>query len=375
MRELCPAIPPGAGAPLALSLIRQVLGVAAPGAVDLALGEPTHPPPLAALAALRATSPADLRYAPNAGLAELRQAVAAHRGLHGGDGGSVVITAGSQQALALAVLGLATPGDEVVIPEVCYPSYEALARLAGAAVRRVAWDGLEAAARPGTRLVVLGSPSNPTGQVLPRARLAVLLERAALCGAWVVVDEIYAPLLDAGWAARHRLPSAAERLLLVGGVSKAYALTGLRVGWLVAPPPVVKRLLPLHQHLVTCASRPAQRAAAAALADGEPAVAAARATYAARRRQALAALAAIPGLAVAEPEGGLYLWIDARRRLGHDTLPFALAQARAGAVLVVPGEAFGPLGAGFLRLSVAAEEAAIAEGVERLRSALDGWPA
>jgi len=362
-----------------LSLIREVLQAAAPGAVDLALGEPGHAPPPAALAAMRDaaaealearfSAAAAMRYTPNAGLPELRAAVAQSRPFHG-DAASVLITVGSQEALALVSLGLLAAGDEVLIPDLAYPSYEALPALAGARVRRAAWDRLEDSFSAHTRLVIVGSPSNPTGAVLSAARLAALAEQAALCGAWILLDEIYAPLFDAAFAPRPA--SAAERVLLVGGVSKAFALTGLRVGWLVAPPEVVARLLPVHQHLVTCAPRPAQQAALAALASGDGTPAGARELYAALRRRAIAGLGAIGGLRVDDPLGGYYLWVDARARLGLATHSFALDAARAGSVLVVPGEAFGPAGAGYLRLSVAAGEAAVDAGMARLARALAG---
>jgi aspartate/methionine/tyrosine aminotransferase len=135
----------------------------------------------------------------------------------------------------------------------------------------------------------------------------------------------------------------------------------------------VTELLPHHQHLVTCAPRLAQRAALAALRHGDEALRRARVLYATRRQIALAALRAVAGLEVEDPGGGFYLWIDARRRLGMETRAFALAEAAAGSVLVVPGEAFGPAGAGFLRISVAAEEAQLNRGLERLGRAVERW--
>ncbi|MEO8504279.1 MAG: pyridoxal phosphate-dependent aminotransferase [Acidobacteriota bacterium] len=358
-----------------LSLIRQVLQAAVPAAIDLALGEPMHAPPEAALEVLRSAAAADLRYSPNAGIAELRTAVARVQpwDARAKDGGSsVLITAGSQQALAVICLGLLSPGEEVVVPEIGYPSYAELAQFAGGVVRRVAWDRLESGLSARTRLVILGSPANPTGEAFASERLAVLLERAALCGAWVVLDEIYAPLLDLPqWA--ESLVGSGGRVLRVGGVSKGYALTGLRVGWLVTAPEIVRRLLPVHQHLVTCAPSLSQRAALAALVEGESALSAARELYRVRRSRAARALLGIAGLSVRDPGVGFYLWVDARARLGRDTASFALAQARAGAVSVVPGEAFGSAGAGFLRVSVSGPLDAVDEGIRRLGAAIGDW--
>ncbi len=353
------------GRPRGVSLIREVVQAAAPGAIDLALGEPVHAPPAAALAALRACAAEDLRYTANAGLPELRAAVAGSESLHGGGAESVLVTVGSQQSLALACLGLLSPGDEVLLADVCYPSYEALARFAGADIRRVSWDHLEAALSPRTRLLIVGSPANPTSLVLDGERLRALDERAALCGAWIVLDRVYAPLLDPP-----QPPVVGGRVLVVGSVSKSFALTGLRVGWLVAPPAVVAELLPLHQHLVTCAPRLAQTAALAALASGEETLVAARALYRERRRLALRSLTGAEGIRVVDPGVGFYLWLDARERLGADSLAFALGLARAGSVLVVPGEAFGAAGAGYLRVSVAASVEHLVSGLDRLVAAL-----
>src|SRR5436190_1390779 len=264
-----------------------------------------------------------MRYTPNAGLPELRAAVARSRPVHGEDGASALITVGSQQALALVCLGLLAPGDEVLIPDLAYPSYEALPGLVGARVRRAPWERLGESFSASTRLVIVGSPSNPTGAVLSAARLEALADQAALCGAWILLDEIYAPLFEGAFAARPA--SAAERVLLVGGVSKAFALTGLRVGWLVAPAEVVARLLPVHQHLVTCAPRPAQQAALVALASGDATPAEARTLYARLRRRAILGLGAVGDLQVDDPGGGYYLWVDVRARLGLATRAFALS--------------------------------------------------
>src|SRR5688500_1611106 len=166
------------------------------------------------------------------------------------------------EALALAVLGLTGEGDEVVIPDIAYPAYETLPRLAGATPVRAPLDGIEAAITPRTRLVIVGSPANPTGEVVGAERFQALADLAAARDLWLVSDEVYEEL----WLeAPPRYPSG-PRVLHVGGISKSLALTGLRLGWLVAPPEVAGALLGLHQNLVTCAPSLAQTAALAGFA-------------------------------------------------------------------------------------------------------------
>jgi aminotransferase len=356
---------------LSLSLIRRVMEAAAPGAVNLALGEPGHETPAAVRRALAAAAEEPLRYTPNAGLPELRRALAATRPHHGGGAESVLVTVGSQEALALAVLGLVRGGDEVVVPRWAYPSYEALPRMVGAQVVRAAANDVgEMAAAVGerTKLVIVGSPGNPTGEVVPLEtwrRLAALADER---GFHILSDEVYAELYLGGDP-----PPVPEgrNVLHVGGISKSLAATGLRCGWLIADPALIARLVPLHQHLVTCAPGPSQRAALAGLALPEAEREAIRDLYRARWRSLEAALATVPGLAWTAPAGAYYAWIDVRGRLAGPTAAFALDLARRGEVLVVPGEAFGEEGRGWLRLSFAAGEEEIDEGVRRLAAGLE----
>jgi aminotransferase len=278
---------------LSLSLIRQVTAAAAPGAIDLALGEPGHETPVAVRRAVAEAAAGPLRYTPNAGLPELRRALAATRPHHGGGADSVLVTVGSQEALALAVLGLVRGGDEVVVPRWAYPSYEALPHMVGARVVRAEVDGMAAAVGERTKLVIIGSPANPTGEVLRRdtwRRLAALADER---GFLLLSDEVYAEV----YLGDDPPPIPEGRNVLhVGGISKSLAATGLRCGWLIADPAVVARLVPLHQHLVTCAPVPSQRAALAGLTLPEAEHEAIRDLYRARWRRLEAALSTIPGL-------------------------------------------------------------------------------
>jgi aspartate/methionine/tyrosine aminotransferase len=349
-----------------LSLIRQVQVAAAPGAVSLAVGEPSHAVPPAVRAAIEeAVRAGDFCYSLNAGRRELRRAVAARRPHHGGDERSTLITVGSQEALALAVFGLTGPGDEVVIPDIAYPAYDTLPRLAGATPVRAPLDGIEPALTARTRLVIVGSPSNPTGEVASGERFQALADLAAERDFWLVSDEVYEELwLDDA----PRYPRGA-RVLHVGGISKSLALTGLRLGWLIAPPGVVDGVLGLHQNLVTCAPSLAQTAALAGLGLPAAEMEAIRDGYRRRWELMRGLLAAIPGVRWREPAGAFYAFVDLRERLAATT-ELAFELARAGKVLVVPGEGFGPTGQGWLRLSFSVPEADIREGLARLAAAL-----
>lgn len=362
------AVEPGAAEPR-VSLIRRVIDAAAPGAVDLALGLPRHPVPGPVREALaRAARDGELGYTTNAGRRDLRRAVAARRPHHGTSGDSVIVTVGSQQALALALLGLVRPGDEVVVPELAYPSYGFLAERAGATVVRASAAEVPDAVTERTRVVLVASPANPTGRVLSPEVLEALAGLAAERGFYLLSDEVYEEIwLGAG---RPAVP-AGERVLHVGGASKTLAAPGLRLGWLVAPPPLVARLLPLHQHLVTCAPSLAQAAALAGLALPPGELEAVRDHYRGRWRRLRVLLGELPdGVRWREPEGAFYAWLDVRARFPGGTAELALALARRGEVLVVPGETFGPAGRGHLRLTFSGPEANLERGVRRLAAAL-----
>ncbi len=351
-----------------LSLIRQVAAAAAPGAISLAVGEPSHAVPEPVRAAIAAAvARGDFGYTPNAGRTDLRRALAQRRPEHGGDERSTIVTVGSQEALALAVFGLVETGEEVLIPDVGYPAYDTLPRLAGAVPVRTPLEpaAVAAAITARTRMLIVGSPANPTGGVLPAELFAALAGLAEERGFWLVSDEVYEEL----WLAAPPTYPRGPRVLHVGGISKSLALTGLRLGWLVAPPEVVAQLQGLHQNLVTCAPSLAQEAALAGLAMPAVELDAVRDGYRRRWATMRAAIASLRDVTWREPDGAFYCLADFRARVA-DATALAFELARRGEVLVVPGEAFGPHGAGWLRLAFASPEEAIREGMARLAAAL-----
>lgn len=353
----------------ARSLIRRIVEATAPGAVSLALGAPAHPVPAAVKEALaEAVRAGDFGYTPNAGLPELRRAVAARFPEYGGEAAAVLITVGSQEALAVAIEGLIEPGDEVILPRRCYPSYPVLVERAGGRPVRADLEAGELPLSGRTRAILAGAPANPTGKTLSAPAVARLVAAVERAGGHLVWDGVYADLCF-GPAPAPR--PAGDRVVHVGGVSKSLAVPGLRLGWLAAAPPVVERLLGLHQHLVTCAPILSQKAALAGESLPPEVLAGVRDFYRRRWQRLRGGLERLPGVRWLEPAGAFYAYVDFRQRIGAASEAFAFRLAREGRVAIVPGEAFGPGEAGWARLSFATGMDALDLGIERLSAALE----
>ena len=363
------------------TLIRQIFDAAPADAINLGLGQPDLPtPPRIALAGIGAIAEGRTGYTSTGGDPALRRAIAGRYPFFGGGAGSVAVTVGSQEACFAAMLALLDPGDEILVPDPGYPGYPAAARLVGASVRtyplrpergfHLDARDVEAALGPATRLVIVCTPSNPTGSVEREEDLValsrVLRDRRV---AWLS-DEIYA-----GYAYEGAVPSLAsiwpEGGLVVSGLSKDVSMTGWRIGWVAGPEAAVARIVAAHQYLVTCAPSISQHAALTAFsADGEGDRSRYRETF--RRRRALMAdaLGRIDGLDVRMPEGAFYFFVDVRRFGSSREIAESLLRRRN--VITIPGEAFGAGGAGFLRISFAATEADIVLGVDGLGEVLRG---
>ena len=357
------------------TLIRRIFDAAPPGSINLGLGQPDLPTPSpVALAGIAGIAAGRTGYTSTAGDPALRAAIAGrYPGVAEGPE-SVLVTVGSQEAVFASVLTLVDSGDEVLVPEPGYPSYVTVARLVGATpvayplrperAFRVAPSDVVERLTSRTRLVIVCSPSNPTGAMDDeddvRALAAALSERGV---PWLS-DEIYA-----GFAYDRPAPSLARHApgggLVVSGVSKDMSMTGWRIGWVVGPPPIVARIVAAHQSLVTCAPSISQAAAVVALS---PRAAADRAamleTF--RRRRALMAeeLRRIPKLPVTIPDGAFYYFVDVRGFGSSLAIAERVLQRRK--VIMIPGEAFGEAGAGFLRISYAATEDDIRRGIAAL---------
>ncbi len=357
------------------TMIRRIFDSAPPGSINLGLGQPDlATPPRIALAGIDGIAAGKTRYTSTAGDPEVRAAVAARYPGTASGASSVVITIGSQEAVFVSVMTLVDAGDEVLVPDPGYPAYPVVARLLGATPvpyplrpeRAFRVDPADVVSRltDRTRLVILCSPSNPTGAVDREAdleRLADALSRASV--PWLS-DEIYSGFVYDGIAPSisRFVPSGG---VVVSGLSKDLSMTGWRLGWIVGPTAIVERITAAHQYIVTCASSVSQAAALVALS---PAADADRAAYLEifRRRRALMAdeLSRIPALPVTIPDGAFYFFLDVRA-FGSSLAIAERLLFRRG-VIVIPGEAFGSLGAGFLRVSYAAGDDDIRTGIRAL---------
>ena len=354
--------------------------------IDFGPGEPDGATPPAIVAAAHAAlERGETHYSDPAGLPALRAGLGTRLGARLGrpvPPAEVIVTCGGKSAILYAMLALLDEGDEVLLPSPCWVSFPEQVRLAGGRpilVPAAASDGfrprvrdLAAACTPRTRLIVINSPCNPTGAVLPAAEWRALATLAAERDLIVLSDETY----DAFVYGEAPFPSALEqaaafgdRLLLVNSFSKTWAMTGWRVGWAWGPAPLVRGMVTLQSQDTTHPTTFAQYGALAALGSDGREVAAMRAEYAARRALMLEGLDGLPGVRTVAPEGAFYVFPDvsaaaAARDCADDT-EFALRLLREAHVAVVAGAAFGA--PGHVRLSYALGRDAIAEGLQRLR--------
>lgn len=345
--------------------------------VHLEIGDPDFATPeVIARACKSAIAAGSTHYTQSAGLPDLRQAICDHHARTYGvtiDPETIIVTQGTSPAMLLLFGALLDPGDEVIIADPCYPAYpNYVTFLGGVPVTvptraadgfRFRIDELEAAITPRTRAIMITSPSNPTGTVLDDAYLRQLGEVADRHGIYIASDEIYHGLNFCG--ADHTMREYTERCFVLNGFSKTYAMTGWRLGYLIAPPEFVRPAEKIQQNFFLAANAFVQQAGVIALQEAGPAVERMRTLYDERRRFLLPELRRI-GLRVdAEPCGAFYIFADARA-WGADSLELSSRLLEEAGVACAPGIDFGPGGEGFLRFSYATSLERLAEGVARL---------
>jgi len=375
---------------LAVDAKAKALKAAGEPVIGFGAGEPDFPTPenIVAAAQRAAADPASHRYSPAAGQPALREAVASATAASSGmevAANQVVIANGGKHALYNIFLTLLDPGDEVIVPAPYWVSYPEQIKLAdGVPVAvsttketgfRASVDQLEAARTERTKALVFVSPSNPTGAVYPPEEVAAVGAWAAEHGIWVITDEIYERLVygDAVFTSLPKVaPEAASRTIITSGVAKSYAMTGWRVGWAVAPVELAGGMAKLQSQATSNVCNVAQAAALEALTGPQDAVEEMRRAFDRRRRIAVDALSAIPGVSVVEPEGAFYVFPSFERLLGgevagrrvDDTLQLAEVLLEEAKVALVPGEAFGA--PGYARLSYALGDDDLIEGIDRI---------
>ncbi|MCY9588578.1 aromatic amino acid aminotransferase [Paenibacillus chitinolyticus] len=366
-----------------ISGIRKIANkvAAMPDALALTMGQPDFPTPAHIVeAAQKALQAGRTVYTPNAGLPELRKAAADFVGSKYGlsyDGGSeVIVTTGASEALDITLRTILTPGAEVILPGPIYPGYEPLIRLCGGVpvyvdTRPYEFKMTAAAMEPHlterTRCVVLGYPSNPTGQIMTKAELA---ELAALLGSrnlYVISDEIYSELVyGAEHASIAAMPGMREKTIVINGLSKSHSMTGWRIGFTFAPEALTQHMVKVHQYNVTCASSISQYAAVEALTAGRDDALPMRQAYENRLEHVYGRLQAM-GLEAVKPQGAFYLFPSiARFGLGSEQFAYRLLEEQR--VAVVPGDAFSPLGEGYIRLSYAYSQEVLDGALDRLEA-------
>jgi aspartate/methionine/tyrosine aminotransferase len=377
-------------ATLAVDAKAKALKAAGEPVIGYGAGEPDFPTPahIVEAAAQACYDPKNHKYTPTAGIQELREAIVMKTMRDTGleiSPSQVLVTNGGKHAVATTFMTLLNPGDEVLIPAPYWTTYpEAVYLAGGVAVPvmtseangfRVTVEELEGARTARTKLLVFGSPANPTGAVVRPSDVAAIGRWAAEHDIWVMADEIYEHLVY-GDAQSVSMPVVApelgDRWVVVNGVAKTYAMTGWRIGWMIGAPDVMSAAVNYQSQTTSNISNISQRAAIAALVGDLSAVGEMRSAFDRRRQTMTAMLNAIDGVTCAEPEGAFYCYPNVSGLIGRE-LAGRVAQSSSELaaslletikIAVVPGEAFGT--PGYFRLSYALGDADLVEGLERL---------
>ncbi len=348
--------------------------------ISLGIGEPDFVTPQVVLeAGIASLKAGHTHYTSNSGTSELRIAVSQHlQKLYAVDydpAMEVLATVGVSEAMYLAMTAILNPGDEVIVPQPCFVSYMAEVSLAGGipvpiATRvennfQVTAEEIEAAITRRTKALLIGYPNNPTGAVLERETLEEIARLVQKHDILVISDEIYDRLVyDTEHTCFASLPGTWERTILLGGFSKAYAMTGWRLGYVAAPIEILEAMNKVHQYTIMSAPTTAQEAALVALKEGEDAIEEMRQRYDRRRRLIVDGLNSI-GLKCFEPKGAFYAFPSVRGS-GMDDAEFAERLLTEEQVAVIPGRAFGIGGAGYVRCSYATAYEKIEQALERM---------
>jgi aspartate/methionine/tyrosine aminotransferase len=381
-------------ATLAVDAKAKALKAAGRPVIGFGAGEPDFATPdyIVEAAVAAARNPKYHRYSPAAGLPELRAAIAEKTMRDSGyqlDAAQVMVPHRGKQAVYNAFATLLDPGDEVIVPTPYWTTYPEAIRLAGGVPvevfagpeqgYKVTVDQLDAAVTDKTKVLLFVSPSNPTGAVYSPDQVAEIGRWAASKDLWVITDEIYEHLTydDAVFTSiATAAPELGDKVIVLNGVAKTYAMTGWRVGWMAGPRDVIKAGTNLQAHATSNVSNISQVAALAAVSGPLDAVAEMRTAFDRRRKAMVSALNAIDGVNCPVPEGAFYAYSDVRALLGREirgVVPTTSAELAAlileqVEVAVVPGEAFGP--SGYIRMSYALGDTDLAEGVGRLATLL-----
>jgi aminotransferase len=352
-----------------------------PDVVFLGRGDPDLPTPPHIVAAARAAMEAGFtHYTALRGLDSLREAIAAK--LHADNGmkvdpdGEVLITTGTQEAVAVAMLALSDPGDEIILPDPYYHFYENAVQYAGGKLVTVPTyaetgfapdpDDIAKAITGRTKAIVLLTPNNPTGAVYPRATLEAIAEVALARDVPIISDELYESTVfgDSEHFSIGSIPAMAGRVITINGFSKSYRMTGFRVGYMIGPARFIRSAQKVKQTLTICAPSISQHAAVAALTGPQDCLKEARDIYAERRTAFLQRLDEI-GIPYFRPGGTFYVFADISS-LGMGSAELCLDLLERAGVFIFPGGSFGAAGEGYVRISLLAPTPRLIEGLDRI---------
>ena len=352
--------------------------------IHLEIGEPDFDTPEHITeAAIRALRDGYTHYTPAAGIPKVREAVADYIARTRGipvQAGQVILVPGSKNVLLFALMALVNPGDEVIYPDPGYPIYESVARFLGATLRpirlreendfRFDLDEFRGLLGPRTRMVILNSPHNPCGSVLERADIEAIADAVMGSKAYVLSDEIYSRILYEGTHySIAAVPGMQERTILMDGLSKAYAMTGWRVGFGVMPPELVQKMSQLMINSNSCAAAFSQMATIAALSGPQDSVDKMVREFRVRRQIIVDELNKIDGVTCRMPKGAFYVFPNVWA-LDQDVKRLANFLLDEAGLACLAGTAFGEAGRGYLRFSYANNQESIREGMRRMREAL-----
>ncbi|MBN1315750.1 MAG: pyridoxal phosphate-dependent aminotransferase [Anaerolineales bacterium] len=336
------------------------------------------------LAGIRAITNGETRYTAPAGAPQLRASIARYAGRQRGidiEANEVVVGPGAKPIIYYPIMALVEPGDEVIYPDPGFPSYHAIIRLAGGVPVPVPLleekgfsfdlDAFDDLIGPKTRMIILNSPSNPTGGVIPKPDLAHILHSAEKYNSWIFSDEIYMRLIygDEPATSISLLPGSRERTIIMDGFSKTYAMTGWRLGFGVMPKALADKVGLLLTHSIGCTAAFTQIAGIEALSGPQDQVEKVRVEYQQRRNLIVEGLNAIPGITCTTPEGAFYAFPNVKSfgKSSDELADYLLEQA---GVAVLPGTAFGAYGEGYLRLCYSNSKEQIQRALERIAEAM-----
>lgn len=355
------------------------LVVGAKDIISLGVGEPDFATPWGVSAeGVYAIEHGRTSYTSNLGLLSCREAVsdylAARFGAQYDPASEILLTIGVSEAVDIILRTLLDPGDEVILPEPTYVCYGPLVQMAGGKAVSVdtsesgflpTAESISKAVSPRTKALILCSPSNPTGRVIPKETLSALLALAVAEKFWIIADEVYAELVyDVAFTSMASLPGAKSQVILLNGFSKAFAMTGWRLGYLCAPPEVVAQANKIHQYSALCAPIMSQYAAIEALKNGMKDLEIMRQSYHHRRNYVVTTFEEM-GLSLHAPEGAFYCF-PSIRETGLSSEEFAMRLLEEKRVAVVPGSVFGLGGEGHIRCCYAADFVLLKEALSRI---------